>query len=234
MGSLEEIEIEVDALLECSICLSQCERPTSPPCQHVFCEACLQQLSNVATSKRTGRISCPNCRQEFTKSQTRQNSIATKLGNIMDNTRNPRVLVEKLKDALLCRCCDRLCDTPQSPPCHHGVFCKECLSQKFWRPFKNSKDCRVCHQKYKKQDIKDNLVSKRIINSLHKYIHHQKRKAYQAQLEMQAARRLQPTCRAACTNSTRDADDWHQSSKSSEKVEKVHMWTVLAGALLTS
>eukprot|EP00058_Branchiostoma_floridae_P018469 XP_002603958.1 hypothetical protein BRAFLDRAFT_71754 [Branchiostoma floridae] len=45
--------------LSCSICLELFTRPKVLPCQHTFCQDCLQDLAG-----RGGAFQCPNCRQQ--------------------------------------------------------------------------------------------------------------------------------------------------------------------------
>ncbi|XP_035660445.1 uncharacterized protein LOC118405135 [Branchiostoma floridae] len=45
--------------LTCSICLELFTRPKVLPCQHTFCQDCLQDLAG-----RGGTFQCPNCRQQ--------------------------------------------------------------------------------------------------------------------------------------------------------------------------
>ncbi|XP_035671515.1 tripartite motif-containing protein 2-like [Branchiostoma floridae] len=45
--------------LTCSICLELFTRPKVLPCQHTFCQGCLQDLAG-----RGGPFQCPNCRQQ--------------------------------------------------------------------------------------------------------------------------------------------------------------------------
>ncbi|XP_078661714.1 tripartite motif-containing protein 2-like [Branchiostoma floridae x Branchiostoma belcheri] len=46
--------------LSCSICLELFTRPKVLPCQHTFCQDCLQDHVEVRTP-----LECPNCRQPF-------------------------------------------------------------------------------------------------------------------------------------------------------------------------
>ncbi|XP_078665675.1 tripartite motif-containing protein 2-like [Branchiostoma floridae x Branchiostoma belcheri] len=52
---------EVHEELSCSICLELFTRPKVLPCQHTFCQDCLQDLAG-----RGGTLKCPNCRQQVT------------------------------------------------------------------------------------------------------------------------------------------------------------------------
>ena len=50
-------------LLECPLCLDKYQRPRILPCQHTFCEECLQQHIN-SHSKPGAVFDCPYCREE--------------------------------------------------------------------------------------------------------------------------------------------------------------------------
>eukprot|EP00058_Branchiostoma_floridae_P012615 XP_002598103.1 hypothetical protein BRAFLDRAFT_85679 [Branchiostoma floridae] len=57
-------QLSYEALLEelsCSICLEPYTRPKVLPCQHTFCQDCLQEFTG-----RGGAFQCPNCRQQVT------------------------------------------------------------------------------------------------------------------------------------------------------------------------
>ncbi|XP_066279129.1 uncharacterized protein [Branchiostoma lanceolatum] len=50
---------QISEELSCSICLEQCTRPKVLPCQHTFCQDCLQDYT-----RGKKRFQCPNCRQQ--------------------------------------------------------------------------------------------------------------------------------------------------------------------------
>ncbi|XP_070549544.1 RING finger protein nhl-1-like [Ptychodera flava] len=54
------IHVEISELLECQVCLTRYRNPKSLPCQHSFCQHCLEQLVKVAKQP-----SCPVCRKNF-------------------------------------------------------------------------------------------------------------------------------------------------------------------------
>ncbi|KAI8497613.1 hypothetical protein Bbelb_249190 [Branchiostoma belcheri] len=62
MGSApSNLKREVHEELSCSICLELFTRPKVLPCQHTFCQDCLQGVAG-----RGGTFKCPNCRQQVT------------------------------------------------------------------------------------------------------------------------------------------------------------------------
>ncbi|XP_078665179.1 uncharacterized protein LOC144907712 [Branchiostoma floridae x Branchiostoma belcheri] len=62
MGSApSNLKREVHEELSCTICLELFTRPKVLPCQHTFCQDCLQDHAG-----RGGTFQCPNCRQQVT------------------------------------------------------------------------------------------------------------------------------------------------------------------------
>ena len=51
---------QLESLLTCCICLDRYRNPKLLPCQHSFCEPCLDGLVDYARRQ----IKCPECRAE--------------------------------------------------------------------------------------------------------------------------------------------------------------------------
>ena len=58
------LEIEIDDIAECSICVGLYDDPKLLPCAHTFCCKCIRRYvdGEIAGDKS----SCPICRQQFT------------------------------------------------------------------------------------------------------------------------------------------------------------------------
>ncbi|XP_078584338.1 E3 ubiquitin-protein ligase TRIM63-like [Branchiostoma floridae x Branchiostoma japonicum] len=54
------MEEQIEQELTCSICLELFTRPKMLPCQHTFCQDCLQDIA-----RKTRPFQCPNCRQKI-------------------------------------------------------------------------------------------------------------------------------------------------------------------------
>ncbi|KAI8514040.1 hypothetical protein Bbelb_083640 [Branchiostoma belcheri] len=58
-AALTTLETQFSEELSCSICLELFTRPKMLPCQHTFCQDCLQDHAG-----RGGTFRCPNCRRQ--------------------------------------------------------------------------------------------------------------------------------------------------------------------------
>ncbi|KAM9329458.1 E3 ubiquitin-protein ligase TRIM39-like [Gastrophryne carolinensis] len=67
--------------LECSVCLSDYTDPVTLTCGHNFCRVCIDRV--LETQERSGRYSCPECREEFQERPALIRNL--KLRNIMEN-----------------------------------------------------------------------------------------------------------------------------------------------------
>ena len=57
--------IDVDKLLECSICLEQFKQPKMLKCQHTFCfDPCLQKMAKITRMKKKYQLQCAICREK--------------------------------------------------------------------------------------------------------------------------------------------------------------------------
>ena len=58
--------IDVDKLLECSICLEQFKQPKMLKCQHTFCfDPCLQKMAKITRKKKKKyQLQCAICREK--------------------------------------------------------------------------------------------------------------------------------------------------------------------------
>ena len=54
--------LELEKLLECSICMEPFTDPKALRCLHTFCKKCLQGVYN--SSGRSGNLRCPTCRKQ--------------------------------------------------------------------------------------------------------------------------------------------------------------------------
>lgn len=52
----------IETLLECPICLSECTDPRVLPCLHSLCRTCLQY--HIKTSAEGNNFNCPSCRHQ--------------------------------------------------------------------------------------------------------------------------------------------------------------------------
>ncbi|XP_078664814.1 tripartite motif-containing protein 3-like [Branchiostoma floridae x Branchiostoma belcheri] len=109
--------------LSCSICLELFTRPKVLPCQHTFCQGCLQDHA-----ERQGTFQCPNCRQQLDLPQQGVASLPT--NNIVANLCNTLRKRKTEKDHANVKCPDHqskdinlYCDRCQVP------VCVECLGE---------------------------------------------------------------------------------------------------------
>ena len=58
----DALELELERLLECSICMEPLTDPKVLNCLHTFCKKCLQGVYN--NSGRSGNLRCPTCRKQ--------------------------------------------------------------------------------------------------------------------------------------------------------------------------
>ena len=58
----DALELKLEKLLECSICMEPFTVPKLLSCHHTFCEKCLQRVYN--NSGRSGKLRCPTCRKQ--------------------------------------------------------------------------------------------------------------------------------------------------------------------------
>ncbi|OCT62516.1 hypothetical protein XELAEV_18043599mg [Xenopus laevis] len=66
--------------LNCSICLSIYTDPVSLPCDHNFCQSCIERM--LDTQENSGGYSCPECREEYQERPALQRNKI--LGNIAE------------------------------------------------------------------------------------------------------------------------------------------------------
>ncbi|XP_040197608.1 E3 ubiquitin/ISG15 ligase TRIM25-like [Rana temporaria] len=71
----------LQAELECSICLNIYTDPVTLRCAHNFCRGCIDRV--LDTQERSGSYSCPECREKFQDWPALQKNI--KLRNIVEN-----------------------------------------------------------------------------------------------------------------------------------------------------
>ncbi|KAI8483715.1 hypothetical protein Bbelb_385070 [Branchiostoma belcheri] len=93
MGSApSSLKREVHEELSCSICLELFTRPKVLPCQHTFCQDCLQDHAG-----RGGTFQCPNCRQQVTLPPQGVAGLPDNLmaANMCEKVRKQETLLEK-------------------------------------------------------------------------------------------------------------------------------------------
>ena len=70
MASSKNVSVdELEALLECPICMERIKEPRSLPCFHNFCKTCLDKyVEGLRDGKNIETFPCPTfpCRSEFT------------------------------------------------------------------------------------------------------------------------------------------------------------------------
>ena len=68
MASSRSVSVdELDALLECPICMERLTSPRSLPCFHNFCKVCLEKyVEGLRNGNNIETFPCPTCRSEFT------------------------------------------------------------------------------------------------------------------------------------------------------------------------
>ena len=68
MASSRNVSVdELEALLECPICMERIKEPRSLPCFHNFCKTCLDKyVKGLRDGKNIETFPCPTCRSEFT------------------------------------------------------------------------------------------------------------------------------------------------------------------------
>ncbi|XP_035671197.1 tripartite motif-containing protein 3-like [Branchiostoma floridae] len=112
---------QIQEELTCSICLGLFTRPKVLPCQHTFCQGCLQHLSEGETT-----FQCPICRQQVRKppqgvkelpNNLLATSLQTKIQQQATESRDFCFLHQSEEIKLYCQ----ECDVP---------VCNECLDQK--------------------------------------------------------------------------------------------------------
>jgi tripartite motif-containing protein 13 len=67
MASSRNVSVdELEALLECPICMERLNQPRSLPCFHNFCKVCLEKyVEGLRDGKNIETFPCPTCRSEF-------------------------------------------------------------------------------------------------------------------------------------------------------------------------
>lgn len=61
VGEQNSLLTRIDSLLQCPLCLEECEKPKSLPCHHWLCSQCLTSLiKHESFGNKT--VVCPNCR----------------------------------------------------------------------------------------------------------------------------------------------------------------------------
>ena len=120
-ASISMIELELEKILECSICLEQLKNPKIMPCQHSLCKDCMEKLPRNIHGKQL-HVECPICRKEnyIPKNGFPNNYVFQSL--LDDKEQN-------LEKMLECPICLEQLKNPKMLPCQHSFCMENCMKK---------------------------------------------------------------------------------------------------------
>ena len=120
-ASISMIELELEKILECPICLEQLKNPKIMPCQHSLCKDCMEKLPRNIHGKQL-HVECPICRKEnyIPKNGFPNNYVFQSL--LDDKEQN-------LEKMLECPICLEQLKNPKMLPCQHSFCMENCMKK---------------------------------------------------------------------------------------------------------
>ncbi|XP_071510966.1 E3 ubiquitin-protein ligase TRIM56-like [Diadema antillarum] len=130
--------------LECPICLSLFNQPTSLTCSHTFCKDCLERIFETQLDQRN--LTCPVCRKETLLPSGGASKLQTNipLSSLVDKVKSKNPTCTDC-GKYMCESCEKNHSTWGTVSTHEVVPMSEVLSGKV--PLKRRRKCKK-HPKY--------------------------------------------------------------------------------------